>query len=512
MKTVLLLYLCSLPLFTGAHARTGQDNTTVSGMPLHKPSPQHGQTGQDSTSVQLWITDWNDQPIFGVYIAHKQRKRLLTTSDIEGRCRLNVASLERNDSIQFQGIGYMSRTIAWHELCSNPHVRLGELTYKLEGLVVTASGKTRKEGDLKRAMSRLKKLPSRTLPYCHYHGKAQYEKITEFENQVVEYRREFGYYFTSGDIAPRDVWDSHFRSYFVPAYSARSYSLNRTGTDTLSSRYMTTEEVRFDAGTRKLFTLLRAVQLYGPLFSGITSYEITPVDSDQTGFAYSFKTRTSDYPEKTRITCKGTLYIDSDLHLLTRISFDYIDYQLYRQILLSGEQKTESPFSTRAEIVIGYDEKEMPYIKSCTMETYWKHNLGENFVLVEQPSRQNPASGDLVEREAFACYDYQPMKESLRNRSTSTKIHLVQLNPVGEYDPLLFERLPLLLDPSRAIHDLSRYEDIYIQFEYHSDRTYYAHNFLNGFNGGKKNDEAHLRDSKWVRQRLFELFPPPTYP
>lgn len=469
-----------------------------------------GQTqGDGGEAHYLKITDQQSTPVIGVYLVHRPNHRLLTTSDVDGECVLFPSSFSPGDSILFQGIGYISRTISWNDLRQMTEITLQPLAFELGESVVYAI--TTKEL-LEKAMGKLKKLPRHTLPYCNFEGKAQYEKITEYFNRTLEYRREYGYYFTSGDVTPRDHFDQRFRSYFVPIFSARSLNLSNNGRDTLSSLYMTTEEQRYDAGTRKVFTLLRAIQLNGPLFSGTKAYNISPVESNSPDYVFSFQTRSEAYPTNTQITCRGTFEIDIEQHVLKKISFDYVDYQLYRQILLSGKRKIGSPFSTRAEILISYDEQDQPYIRSCTMETYWKNNPGEQYLLVEQPSRLLPAMGNLIEKEAFYCYDYREMEERLRNRNTLSRIHLMQRNPVGAYDPSLFARLPILLENQKAVSELSKFMDLEDQYELNDNRSYYPYNYLIGFNGAGRYDPLYEENNQKERAKFFENFPPPSYP
>lgn len=460
-------------------------------------------------TIRFRVVDHRAEPVFGVYVYLHRHEKLLTTSDIDGECTLSTASFSPTDTIGLLSVGFHTRTFSGKELAGLQEIRLEPLSFELDEARVTAIPV---KDLLAKAMEHLKKLPRRTPPYPNFYGKAQYEKITEYRNKALEYRREYGYYFTSGDLQPRDVWDQHFVSYFVPAWSARSYNLNNSGSDTLSPLYITSGELRYDAGTRKLFTLLRAVQLYGPLFSGTQTYDIAPVESDSPDYVFSFSTRPADYPEKTRITCKGTLVIDIEKHLLKTISFDFIDYQLFRQALLSRERKTGSPFSTRAEIEIAYDDTHRPYFRRCRMDTYWKHNLDDRFVIIEQPSRIRPAAGNLVEREAYACYSYREMPGYLQKKETTTRIHAIQRNPAGEYNPALFEELPQLLDESKARQDLYLFGELEKQFRQLSGVTYYPDNHLIGFNGTARSNRAFRENITEVRKHFFELFPPPSYP
>lgn len=466
----------------------------------------------DTTILHLKITDQKDRPIFGVYVVNKNKSHLITSSDIDGECTIHGYLLPSSDSVQFQGMGYKVVTYASKELKKIKHIQLEELRYQLEETTVTSLST---EELLEKVTAQLKKMPRNSPPFCNFYGKAQYEKITDYRDSAVEYRREFGHYFTSGDIRPRNVWDQSFRSYFVPAYTQRSFNLTNNGSDTLSPLYITTEDNRFDAGTRKIFTMLRAIQLYGPLFSGRRYYEIKPVDTDSLDYIYAFQTQPADYPEQTRISCKGTFVIDFKRHILKSMSFDYIDYQLLRQVLLTNRRKTSSPYSTRAKITFGYDKDNHIYIRSCYQETLWKHDLGDNFLVLEQPSRMHPADGNLVEKEAFHCYEYLPIKKEFRNHSVTVKIHVSQRNPIGKYDSLLFRHLPPLLEKQQAIRQLSRYADIEDQFRYNDNKTYYPDNFLNGFNGfvgAGRDDKAFRTNTHAVREQLFELFPPPSLP
>jgi hypothetical protein len=466
------------------------------------------------TIVQLTVVDASDQPLFGVHVIHKQRARLLATTDLDGHCLLNASALQPGDSILFQSVGFQPLARAGGDLARDAHAIMSESVHELEEVVVRAGAARRTllpPADLlARAEKKLKKLPRSTPPYCHFFGEARYEKITEYARQAVEYRREHGYYFTSGNVTPADLWDSRFCSYFLPARIARSCNLTNDGRDTLNPLYMTTDEARFDAGTRKLFTLLRAVQLHGPLFAGTRNYEIVAIETNASRYRYRFQTRAGAYPDKVRMTCRGTLTIDYERQELDSISFDYIDYQLFRQPLLGERDRTSAPFSTRAEVTLARDEAGGTRFASCLQETRWKYDLSEEFALVEQPSRLDPARGELVEREAFWCDSYRPVPRDLRDRQTRAKIHAVQRNPAGEYDSLFFSRLAPMLDDARAIADLSRFRPIEEQFRYHSGRSYYPENHLRGFNGVVTRDDESFREAiDRVRKQLFSLFPPP---
>lgn len=201
------------------------------------------------------------------------------------------------------------------------------------------------ERNLKESHRKITKNKSRTftrLPLLRTGTIWKDHRLPGYDSRIPERIR---FYFTSGNIKAKNTWDETYRSYLVPQYIARSLNLTNNGSDTLSPMFLTYEDIRFDVGTRKIFTLLRAIQLFGPLFDGIDSYDIRAIDTEDPDYTFTFQTRRSAYPERTRISCKGTLIIDRENYYVKNMTFDYIDYQLLRQTLLTNRRKTSSPFS-----------------------------------------------------------------------------------------------------------------------------------------------------------------------
>lgn len=482
MKTVAFLFL--LTCLSGIHSQAG--------IPT-EPDP-----------LRVRITDTRHEPIFGVYVIHKTHSFLLTSTDIDGECFLHTEALSLSDSIQFQGMGYEVITQCLKDLKNNSQIVLKELSYDLEEVNIRA---VNTDKILAEAAGWLKKSNIGGTPLCRYQGKAQYEKIVECRDTTVEYRREYGHYFTSGDVKPRDEWDKGFRSYFVPAYTARSYNLTCAGEDTLTPVFLTSENIRFDVGTRKVFTLIRAIQLFGPLFNGTEQYNIRRIESDDSNYVFKFSTNPGYYPERARISCRGTFIIDAEKHRLKSMTFDYIDYQLFRQAIMSSQRKINSPFSTKAGLTFSYTETGQYYIHSCQQETIWKYDLGDNFLLIEQPSRQFPGTNHLIEKEAIQCYDYTPIPNELQTSRTLVKIHLAQRYPTGKYEPEVFDSLPFLLDNRKAISELNLFMNINKQYQYHNEKTYYPDNYISGFGSWKKSKEVYHANLQAVREQLFDMFP-----
>lgn len=461
---------------------------------------------QNTNILRIKIVDEQKQPVFGVYVGQLGKNVLLTTSNMSGECWVNNLLLQNSDTLQFQGIGYASQKVSVANLRNTPIVRLQELKYELSEAQAHTITPDRL---LKIAGEKLKKQKVSGIPACRYFGSAQYEKITSCRDTVVEYRQEYGLYFTSGNVIPNNIWDKTFRSYLVPQYMARSYNLSLHGQDTLVPLYLTSDNSRFDIGTRKIFTLLRAVQLYGPLFNGRKSYLIHPIDIDSSNYTFSFQTQAKDYPNKVRISCKGTFCIDREELYLKSMNFDYIDYQLLRQILLSDKKATASPFSTKASLTFARDSNGQNYIRSCYQTTTWKHDLGEDFILIEQPSRDFPGYNGLVEEEAFYCYNYQRIATELQTPRLLSQIHLAHRYPNGHYDPEIFQQLPQMLDITKARKDLNHYMRLEDQFIIHSDRPYYPENYILGSDIDLKEKSTYLQNLFTIRKRLFELFNSP---
>lgn len=432
--------------------------------------------------IRLQIVNTKGEAQFGVYAVETKNHYLLASTDIDGECVIRTYKLQTDDSIQFQGIGYQTVKYSLKDLLLVKKIVLVPLAYELDETTV-GKGISMKEL-LKKAALKLKKQAPDIVPLCKYFGKTLYEKITECESNTVEYRREYGYYFSSGDVKPRSAWDTHFRSYIVPLNVARSYNLTNDGKDTINPTFVSDEEARFDIGTRKIFTFMRSIQLYAPLFSDIRNYDIYPLESNNSDYRFAFKTKSSAYPYKTRLTCRGTFTIDGERHELKTMDFDYVDYQLFRQVLLSKYRKVNSPFATKAKFSFAYTPTKECYIQSCTQETTWKYDLGDNFIVFEQPSRSLPSGNRLIEKEAFYCFNYQQIPSKWQTSRVLSKIHLAQRYPTGTYNKEVFQDLTPLLDNRKAIQDLSQYMDIEEQFQRNSDIPYYGQYLIIGINSG----------------------------
>lgn len=93
------------------------------------------------------------------------------------------------------------------------------------------------------------------------------KKITECNERVVEYRREYGCFATTGNTKKRGTFDRGGEYGFVPKYAARSYPLTVDGTDTLVPLYQTEENFFLNPGNEGCLSLYEWWNYMG-LYSG----------------------------------------------------------------------------------------------------------------------------------------------------------------------------------------------------------------------------------------------------
>lgn len=448
-------------------------------------------------NLRIRVVDQHAEPLYGVYVVDLKGPYLLTTTDENGICIIDTGDLSPRDSVQFYSMGYEKVNLPVASLSSYKTVTLQQKMEMLEEVVVSGQNIA---SLLKEASRKLQKHPKAFDPECRYSGMGQYMKLTECRGKVMECRREYGCFLTSGNVKAKTRWDLNHRFYFVPAYAARSFNLAPDGDHLLSPLYVTGE---YDAGERKIFTLMRAIQLYGPLFFGTKYYDFRAVDTDDNDYTFTFRTKKTAYPADICLFANGTVVIDRERHELKSMTFDYLDYQLFR---LNLSEKLSTPFSTKVKIEFASDDDGVSYVKSCRQETSWKHNIGGIYDALELPSLRNPNLNALVEREAFSSDTYDKTDAGFWNKKAFVKIHLAQLNPRGEYDSTLFALLPELIDGKKAEADLSHYQSLHQQFQRNSDVNYYPDKYILGCNNNRTVDGDFLVSVKAAREEVLQLF------
>ncbi len=426
----------------------------------------HAESLPDSLRVQ--VTNTSSDPLFGVYVVNPNRHCLVTTTDEKGYCSFSTRGISLLDSIQFSYLGYRDSIVAVRDLVSMKRLALSTKMEFLQDVNVVGM----KSADLLEKV--IKELqPVSPKNNMNFYGKAQYTKITTCFSKAVEYRREYGFFLTSGHVKQKEKWDLDYNFEFIPVYSARSFNLLPDRSDTLRTPYI---ESSYNAESKKIFPALRAVFLWGPLFSKLKYYDIQPIEPDSNCYKYVFSTREKYYPQDIKIYCKGVLFIDKDDFRLKRLEIDYLDYHFYQLVNLT---KTYAPFSTKMQIELAYDEEGNVFVHSCRQETVWKHKSDQTeFGSIEMPSRRNPEKNMLVETEAFQSMTYQRIPAYAQMQFLREKAVLVASYPFGIYDTRAFDGLPDLLNSGQAITDLSEYKDIEAQFLHHGNKPYYPQSYL----------------------------------
>ncbi len=423
------------------------------------------------TESMVQIKNSKGEGVSGVYMVNKTRTYLITSSDEEGRCYFDAGALAPTDSIQFASLGFEEVMITARELEKRSEIFLSEKTYDLQEVAVSD---IRPETLLKKAAALMKKPKGKNHHY-QYYGKGQYMKITQCNGKAVEYRREYGAFFTSGNILRQGKWDEYYRFDFVSAYMARSYNLMANGQDTLYPLYIykKNSEYNYSAPVIKIHRLNRAILLDGPIFTSLKYYQFRLIDNNQ-NYTYEFRSKPRIPLSDLRISCNGTLTIDPETARLRNITIDYIDYNMIE--LVRFKKKVNSPYSTRARLEIGWTPEGQPYIKSCRQETIWQNNpkitkTDSTTFIGTSPSRRAPAKNKLIEKEAFVCesYDTYPYDSDGRYYSLICRA----MNSIcGEYDSAIFASLPEPIDGTQAKKDLSQYRDLEEQFKIHSNKRY----------------------------------------
>lgn len=416
-------------------------------------------------TINLQVISSNGEPLHGTYIVNKCLHYLITTTDEKGFCKIPYPTLAAGDTIEFAYLGFTSRQFPSRELLKLKQIILIPKTQYLQEVSVKGiPPKTL----LAKVSEQLKSF--RPKYPLNYYGNAQYEKITECNLSTVEYRNEYGCYFTSGNVRLKEKWDLNYHFYFVPAYSARSFNFQPGVNDTLKKQIVTGGRLEYDAGNRKIFNAIRSVLLWGPLFTNSRYYDIKLLDVDSVDYIFTFVAQEKYYPNDIKIYCRGTLKIDKQTFHLKNIHFDYLDYHFYK---LTNQTRPQTPFSTSMDINFAYNATGI-YIQSCQQITTWKHNSDQTYGGIEKPSRRNPAKNHLIEREALRCETFQKIPQNKQEKYLLQQTNVASCNPEGEFDVQIFNSQPQLLKKTKALKELNHYQDIQSQFKHNSNRPYYT--------------------------------------
>lgn len=306
-----------------------------------------------------------------------------------------------------------------------------------------------------------------------------------FKEEILKYR-------TRTDVFGK--YDMLYDFSFVPAYVQRSVVLDGLAEDTLPIAF----NKNFDAGSNKLFTIMRCIYLYAPVFSPSSNFRFLPSDkATDDCYAIDFVTDPKKYPRSTSMLCKGRLWIDRETRHLKKMQFDFCYYHLYR---LAKMSTAWPPFETAVMAEFDYDENNVCYIKSCKSITYWteekKEGREKTIFPVESPSRVLPTEVHLREIEGFKVYSFNEIPRKLQTQEIGKIARAASRNPAGEYKQEIFDSLAFLWDCRKAILELNQFKPIREQFIQNSGKSYYRA-------GGKF---FNLQESEEAREKILNLF------
>ncbi|WP_320914405.1 hypothetical protein [Butyricimonas paravirosa] len=422
----------------------------------------------------LTVTDSLSTPLFGVYVVNERNRILVTSTNDDGQCWITSEDLVAGDTLEFSCLGFEVKRVPVQQLADGQVIVLRERRILLDDVYVGVQSPYEILEQISKDIKRKKKYKG----YCYY-GDGQYEKITECLGRAVEYRREYGCFFT---VVNSRLENATFWGYgFVPRYTARSYPLRTDGCDTLTPLHERVGRVNecYTSGVRKIFWLMRAIERYGPLFDKMKYFTFEQIESENDDYIFQFKTKQAYYLKKTDLYCAGILVVDRETCRLKSMDFDYVEY--YRCDAYNWEKKLirkEIPVVSNAKLKFEYTSEGQYFVKSCILKSTWQKLMTDQKSYGSVPSRRDPGENKLVEKEAFYCKSYGKILDVQLGGSGAYTIGIATCNPQGEYRSEVFSRLPELLDSKQAFKDLSRYMDIHEQFKKMSNRAYYQDDYL----------------------------------
>ncbi|MCM1030119.1 MAG: hypothetical protein NC410_01570 [Oscillibacter sp.] len=354
---------------------------------------------------------------------------------------------------------------------------------------------------IKKVSSQLnRKIKAQSYPYPNFYGNARYEKIVESKGKAIQFDRDYGLFLTTGNVKHTE-WDLQYAFRFYPVYSAYSFRLSNSGEDTLKFHYLTggaNYNKNFNSNSRKIFTAMRALTLYGPLFTSPSYYTYKLIDNSNNTYTIAFSPKKKYYLKKIRTLAYGTLQIDKqDLHLksMQLEDFTYHHHSLVRKF----NNHAQSPFSSRMNVRFSY-EGENCYIHTCYLETHWEYPKNELYKAIEVASRPYPDRNKIVEKEAWQVenIDSFPHESDEIFRKSTTVVY-------GRYAEEVFKTPSLLTAAPQAIQDLNQYMDI--------EKQYQLFNYPGIWNDHTFDErvpyQAHLQRVPFTRILIQKLFKEP---
>lgn len=429
--------------------------------------------GENQKIYSIQITDSKHTPIVGAYIIQHPQQRLIGSTDENGSFEIEISDFLPTEKLIFQCMGFNPDTLTINDLKAKTLIILKENTIQLPESIISIT-------PVKKLLAQVyKKLQHRYKAkdwICRFYGNGIYSKAVECNGKNVNLFHEYGLFLTSGNCPQKDRFDLEYRLNFIPVYTARSYDLNCSGSDTLKYNSIISgkkrENIRFNATSRKIFTIIRAIYLYGPLFASPEYFDFKLSGIDSSFYTLQFSTKPEHYPQKIKGFSRGILQIDRKTKQLQNITFEYFDYYLYT---LSPNPPKKAPYSTKIKVLLAFDQEGHAYIDRATCETQWKYKADyqSGIYSIETPSRPFASKNQLKEKESWIIEDYLPVPKQHQNSEIAVQAACASHSP-GTYNSLFINKYPNPFATPKALTSLNQYRDIEQQYEENSEKVYWT--------------------------------------
>ena len=428
-----------------------------------------GQISKQDSILFFKITNEQCEPLVGISIKDSCSDYIYSFTDKDGFGYINLEKQLIKDKIKISGIGYQPVLLSIDDLILYPNICLKEQKYNLP--TVEISHPTM-EALIEKSQKNLHidRHPENKKGELSHYGNGYYTKIIESNHQIIHLRKEYGYFLTQGYSVISGI--ACLRFYFFPTLSARSMDLRSDGQDTLKKKtiYLSgiNDNIAYDATQRKVFEGMEIIYRYTPLFAQRKYFTFQWAEEESDHYVIYFSTTPQGIPSHIptyRGQCKGSLYINKQNYKLEKINIDYF----VRQFALSAS----SAFK-KIKATFDYTEKDICYIKECSMETIWRDpaSLKNKVTISELPNRPHAAKNHLVEYETWKCETYQPITEKITNKIIIRQASFMNKFVEAPYDSIKINFIPPSLEYDLSL--LNNYMPIKQQYEYNSNRLYWT--------------------------------------
>lgn len=437
-------------------------------------------------TVDIFIVNSEGKPVENVCILKLPERILLCYTDERGRSRIETDNYAKEDEVEFTSLGYISekRTIESLRQMKEPLILKKEHILLDEVLVVKGHlsfdqilGKATRQ----MALSRNKKRGWE----IRYWGEGSFSRLLTCKGLPVHTWKSRGFFLTTGNVA-KEVngwdWDMAYGFYFLPEYVARSFDFRNDGKDTLDRKYISIGGPRGDklnynvTEYPKLFKTMRALYLFGPIFSKKEYFDYKLLEEKDEVFVISFVTNRKFYFSKNRVLMDGTLELDKKTLRLCKMDIKHFSDERFQ---FTMNKTYMHPYEKSIQAEFAYSGDGECYIKHCTLEVEWLYERSSEKRIGsrEESPRPYPVRDQLVEKERWDCGEYFPFSRSLYTVECTDKTFQLRLRrmhyfPEGGYDSDKLKEVPLSEEFLLAEKVLGKFCSIEEQYASNSRQIY----------------------------------------